>query len=151
MPLPHYRAGPQTPRRLRGYFWVVVNPDVRWCWGWSLGAWEEGLPSWICPDGTRDWEGSPEAPDPTCCAAWVQTHKMHRGESLHYEGHDATAQYLMQDGLWLMLGAMRSAHSRQSSAEGQKEKVMTRSMNMINQNRIIIFHNSNPTDLSPHR
>jgi len=57
---------------LGGYSGVVVNPDVRWCWGWSPDAWEAGLLSCMCPDGTQYGEGCPDAPDATRCGAWVQ-------------------------------------------------------------------------------
>jgi len=57
---------------LGGYSGVVVNPDVRWCWGWSLDAWEAGLLSCMCPDGTQYGEGCPDAPDATRYGAWVQ-------------------------------------------------------------------------------
>jgi len=49
-----------------------VNPDVRWCCGLSQDAWEAGLLSCMCLDGTQCRQGSPDAPDATRCGAWVQ-------------------------------------------------------------------------------
>jgi len=62
----------QKTKQAEGESGVVVNPDVRWCWGLSQDAWEAGLLSAMCPDGTKCRQGSPDAPDATSWGAWVQ-------------------------------------------------------------------------------
>jgi len=49
-----------------------VNSDVGWCCGLSQDAWEAGLLSCMCPDGTQWRQGSLEALDATRCGAQVQ-------------------------------------------------------------------------------
>jgi len=49
-----------------------VNPDVRWCCSLSQDAWEAGLLSGMCPEGTQCRQGSLDAPDATRCATQVQ-------------------------------------------------------------------------------
>jgi len=62
----------QKTEQAEGESGVVVNPDVRWCGGLSQDAWEAGLLSAMCPDGTKCRQGSPDAPDATSWGAWVQ-------------------------------------------------------------------------------
>ena len=68
-PCSHSGYSSRRQRRLKGESGVVVNHDVRWCWGLSQ---EVRLLGWMCPDRTQCRQGSLDTPDATRCGVLVQ-------------------------------------------------------------------------------